>query len=264
MLRFSANLSLLFPDARRLAARVLAARAAGYGAVEVQFPLAIAGLAEWRQALDAAALPLALINVDAGDLMSGGDGLAGVPGREADFAAALAQCAQQVRVLRPACVNVLAGRQPAGVDRGRCLAVLRDNLARAVDVLAPLGVQVTVEAINPWDMPRFLIDGFAAMQELVASVPGTAMQFDIYHMARLHRAGAGPTPADLMAAHGATFAHVQFADVPGRGAPGTGALDFPALFAALERSGYRGWCGAEYLPSVSGETCITAWRPPGC
>lgn len=256
MPRFAANLSLLFCE-HAPADRVRAARDAGFAAVEVQFPYALPVTA-WEQALAAAAVPLVLFNVGAGDLMDGGDGLAGVPGREPAFAAALAQCRDYVEALRPACVNVLAGRVPAGVDPARCRAVLRDNLRRAVEVLAPLGVTVTVEAINRHDLPRFQVSTFAELQAVVAAVPGTAMQFDLYHMARMGE----PLPGHI-AAHGAAFGHVQFADVPGRHQPGTGTLDFPSLFAALDAAGYRGWCGAEYRPAgPTGASLGWLSRPP--
>jgi len=42
--------------------------------------------------------------------------------------------------------------------------------------------------------------------------------------------------------------HVQVADVPGRGAPGTGTLDFEPLFAQLAGQGYTGGIGLEYIP----------------
>jgi hydroxypyruvate isomerase len=42
---------------------------------------------------------------------------------------------------------------------------------------------------------------------------------------------------------------VQFADVPGRGEPGTGTLDLSAMFAELDRLGYDGWVSAEYRPT---------------
>ncbi len=45
------------------------------------------------------------------------------------------------------------------------------------------------------------------------------------------------------------IAHVQVADAPGRGAPGTGTLDFELLFAQLAGQGYQGSVGLEYLPS---------------
>lgn len=242
MPRFAANLTLLFRE-HELAARPAAACRAGFAAVEVQFPYELP-VANWQRALADAGTSLVLFNVPAGDLMGGGDGLACVPGREPAFAAALAQCATYVRLLRPRCVNVLAGRVPEGGDAARCQAVLRDNLARAVDTLAPLGATVTVEAINRHDMPRFLVSTFAELRAMVAEVPGTRMQFDLYHMARMNE----PLRQHI-AAHGSELGHVQFADVPGRHEPGTGTLDFPALFAALDASGYRGHCVAEYHPS---------------
>ena len=42
--------------------------------------------------------------------------------------------------------------------------------------------------------------------------------------------------------------HVQIAGHPGRGAPDTGTLDYGPVFAALERMGWDGFVGAEYLP----------------
>lgn len=256
MPRFSANLSLLFREHATASTRVAPAARAGFAAVEVQFPYD-EPVDAWASALAAAGVPMVLFNVPAGDLMAGGDGLACVPGREDDFAGALTQCVAWARVLRPRCVNVLAGRVPAGADASRCAAVLHDNLRRAVDALAPLDIRVTVEAINRHDMPRFLVSSFADLRAVVDAVPGTAMQFDLYHMARMDE----PLAAHI-AAHGAGFGHVQFADAPGRHEPGTGTLDFAGLFAALDAAGYAGWCGAEYHPSA-GTAGSLGWLPLG-
>ena len=43
---------------------------------------------------------------------------------------------------------------------------------------------------------------------------------------------------------------MQIADAPGRGQPGTGAIDWPAAFALLDREGYRGAVGVECYPTV--------------
>jgi hydroxypyruvate isomerase len=43
--------------------------------------------------------------------------------------------------------------------------------------------------------------------------------------------------------------HVQFADHPGRGAPGTGTLDLWALVDRLAALGYDGAVGLEFLPA---------------
>jgi hydroxypyruvate isomerase len=70
------------------------------------------------------------------------------------------------------------------------------------------------------------------------------LQYDIYHMLRM-----GENPAAFIAEHAGRIGHIQFADCPGRGQPGTGEADWAALFSAIDRSGYDGWVGAEYKPS---------------
>jgi len=51
--------------------------------------------------------------------------------------------------------------------------------------------------------------------------------------------------------HLAVINHVQLADNPGRHEPGTGEINYPFLFAHLERIGYRGWVGCEYKPKTT-------------
>ena len=46
-----------------------------------------------------------------------------------------------------------------------------------------------------------------------------------------------------------SVAHVQFADYPGRGEPGSGEVDFAAMHYALQRAGYQGALAAEYRPT---------------
>jgi hydroxypyruvate isomerase len=42
---------------------------------------------------------------------------------------------------------------------------------------------------------------------------------------------------------------VQIADDPGRHQPGTGEIDFTALFDLLDDAGYQGAVGLEYIPT---------------
>ena len=42
--------------------------------------------------------------------------------------------------------------------------------------------------------------------------------------------------------------HVQYADCPGRGAPGTGNIDLAAFVDALRAIGYSGAVGLEFDP----------------
>jgi len=114
-MKIAANLSLLFTELP-LAERVLAARVAGFDGVEIQFPYELPAVL-LKGLLDRADLPLILINLPAGDLMSGGPGLAAVPERQEAFDQALQAAATYAAMVRPAFVNVLPGRLAEGVER---------------------------------------------------------------------------------------------------------------------------------------------------
>ncbi len=251
MLNFSANLSLLFTE-RPLAERFAAARAAGFRAVEIQFPYELS-VPQLKALLTGNDLRLVLINVPAGDLMEGGDGLACVPGREKAFREAVALALEYATALEVPTVNVLAGRQAAGVSEEDCYSTLQGNLHHAVTAFRKAGIRVVTEAINIFDMPRFLVHSLADMQQLCEQVPGLGMQFDCYHMARM-----GEDVATALTSNLPLIGHVQFADAPGRHEPGSGSLDFLKIFSGLEASSYNGWCGAEYRPSQRTESTL-AW-----
>lgn len=254
-MKICANLSLLFTE-RPLAERVVAASAAGFDGVEIQFPYELPAI-RLAEALAAAGMPLRLINLPAGDLMSGGPGLAAVPGRQADFDAALQQALTYAAMVRPACVNVLPGRLAEGVVPEQALATLAANLRRSAEAFSILGIRVLCEAINPHDMPGFLVSTPAQLDRLLDAVghPNCQAQLDLYHMAR-----QGLDPAACVRQLAGRIGHVQFADCPGRGAPGSGELDFAAAFAALDEVGYQGWLGAEYRPAEDGFGWLQAWR----
>ncbi|WP_079201204.1 hydroxypyruvate isomerase family protein [Pseudomonas sp. CC6-YY-74] len=261
-MKIAANLSLLFSELP-LRERVVAAAAAGFDGVEIQFPYELAAI-RLKEALEAAGMPLVLINLPAGDLLSGGAGLAAVPARQAEFDAALQEALTYAAMVRPACVNVLPGRLAEGVNRERALATLATNLHKSAEAFQRLGIRVLVEAINPLDMPGFLLNSPEQLDALLRTVrhPNLAAQYDLYHMAR--------QGVDLLAGIellAGRIGHVQFADCPGRGAPGTGQLEFAPALAALKRTGYQGWLGAEYLPGEAGTQAgldwLASWRKAG-
>ena len=55
--------------------------------------------------------------------------------------------------------------------------------------------------------------------------------------------------------------HVQIADAPGRGEPGSGELEIDGYLTALETAGYDGWVGLEYKPSTGNTLDSLAWLP---
>lgn len=243
MLKFSANLSLLFRE-RPLLERFAEARAAGFEAAEIQIPYEAPATAIARAASDAN-LPLVLINAPlAPDSRS--PGMACRSEHRVAFRESLERAAEYAAALRTPCVNVLAGLA-APAEREACIPQLIEHLSLAAEVLAPAGARPLLEVINPHDVPGYCVATFDLAQEVLSrSDPRVGLQFDVYHAARL-----GLEPAAAFEAVRDRIAHVQFADHPGRHEPGTGTLDFERIFGSIERSGYAGWVGAEYHPAGS-------------
>lgn len=243
MLRFSANLSMLFSELPLLQ-RFQAAKQAGFAAVEIQFPYQLSA-ESIRQALRTHDLKLVLFNVDADDLLQGGEGLAAVPEKQAYFKAAVARARDYAEVLRPDCINVLPGRCLNAGRMTEYRQTLGENLRYAADAFAELGLTTVFEAINSHDMPGFMVDDSAKMLSIWHELnhPKLRLQYDIYHMSRM-----GEDCMAFLAEHVDKIGHIQFADCPGRGRPGSGSLDFAALFDAIAALPYEGWVGAEYIP----------------
>ena len=243
MLNFSANLSLLFTEVA-LIDRFKATKQSGFDAVEIQFPYTLSAKA-LKNALEQQQLKLVLFNVDADDLLQGGEGLACVPEKRDQFRRAVAQALEYARLLKPGAIKVLPGRCFNEQRKQEYLETFQENLCFAVDAFAPLGIKTVFEAINSRDMPGFIIDNGQRMLELLNQLkqPGLFMQYDIYHAQMM-----GDKPAEFIARHADKIGHIQFADSPGRGQPGTGRIDFEQVFSAIENSAYSGWVGAEYKP----------------
>jgi hydroxypyruvate isomerase len=74
---------------------------------------------------------------------------------------------------------------------------------------------------------------------------------DVYHLATM-----GVDPAVALREYGQLVRHVQFADAPGRGRPGTGRLDFAEIARALQDIEYDGFVGLEYVPADDGLAVI--------
>lgn len=254
--QFAANLTLLFTEVPFLA-RFEAAAAAGFAAVECQFPYAVpAGVL--KDELAAHALRLMLLNLPAGDWAGGERGIGCHPDRVDEFQAGVGQALAYAEALDCPALNCLAGLLPTGVTEAVARTTLVANLAFAATATAAVGRTLLVEPINGHDVPDFFLrrteDAVALIQEVGA--PNLRLQLDLYHAAR-----EGEDLVATIDRFGALIGHVQVADVPGRHEPGTGAIDFPAAFAALDRAGYTGWVGCEYNPrgaTVEG----LVWRTP--
>jgi len=244
MPRFAANLKWLFTEHAFLD-RFGAARAAGFGAVEFPSPYEHPATAI-AERLERHGLRCILFNLPSGDPSKGDFGIACRPGREAEFREGVARAIEYARVLRCGRINCIAGKGLEGEDRASLREVLLSNLRFAAREIKAAGLDFVIEPLNDKDTPGFLLtrqrEAAAIIDELGAANLG--LQFDIYHVAMM-----GDDPAALIEALRPIIRHVQFADAPGRGEPGTARVAIKPLFDLLDRIGYDGWVSAEYRPS---------------
>ena len=254
MPKFSANLSMLFTELPFLD-RFEAAARAGFNAVEFLFPYALPAQ-EIRQRLDDNGLQLVLHNLPAGNWEAGERGIACDPARTDEFRAGIVQAIDYAQALGVAQLNCLAGKAPAGVAAQALHDTFVDNLSRAATAFKAAGLRLLIEPINTFDIPGFYLsrtDQALAILDAVGA-DNTYVQYDIYHAQRMEGELAATVQKQLH-----RIGHIQLADNPGRNEPGTGEINYPFLFAHLDRIGYAGWIGCEYKPATTTEAGL-GWR----
>jgi hydroxypyruvate isomerase len=254
-LRFAPNLSMLYPEHAFLD-RFGRAAAAGFRAVEFLFPYEF-GAAAVKAQLDAHGLSVVLFNINPGDWAAGERGALGNPARRDYFRQSLTEALEYARTFGAPRIHVMSGNRLPEYERAAQIDCALENLAWAAPQAAAAGVTLLIEPLNAIDNPAYLIHSTAEGMELVqgANHPNVKLQYDVYH-AQMTEGKLIQTMTALMPHIG----HIQISDVPGRHQPGTGEINYPAIFAALERLGYTGYIGLEYRPQ--GETDASlAWLP---
>jgi len=244
MPRFAANLSFLFTDLEFLD-RFKAARDAGFDAVEFMFPYPYEKH-QLAEVLKVNNLELVLHNLPAGNWEAGERGIACHPNRRKDFEEGVQRAVEYAKALGCRKINCLAGIRPPGVEFAEARETLISNLAYAAQILSGDGIQLLLEPVNTLDIPGFFVSTSAFGLELInaAGPAKIGLQFDIYHTQIMEGDIARRIESNLK-----QIFHIQIADNPGRHEPGTGEINFPFLFAFLDRIGYAGWIGCEYKPS---------------
>lgn len=256
MLRFCANISLMFTEHAMLD-RPAAARRAGFTGIEILAPFDIPA-EEWARACREVDVEVANFNAPLGNREAGEVGMAGLAGREAEFRQSVELAIDYAEAMSAKRVNVHLGMLPAGGDREECLERAGRNLHWAADQLGQRGISCMTEALNDTDRPNALLHRVTEALALIRGVrhPNLKIEADLYHMAMMKEDIPGILQSDL-----ADIDHVQFADSPGRHEPGSGSVDFGAAFGLLERIGYQGWISAEYAPLGGTEEGLGWFKP---
>ena len=247
MPRLAANLAYLFTE-RLYMERFGAAAAAGFSAVELQFP--------YDQSPSAVKAELALhgltmlgINTPPGQLPAGEFGLAAVPGREKDWQVLFTRALDYANAIGASAIHCLAGKV-APEQRPAADRVFIDNLARAADLAAEKKITLLIEPINGRDRPNYFLNHVEHAADIIAKVakPNIRVQFDFYHVQIV-----GGDLIHRLEKFLPVIGHLQCAAVPSRHEPDEGEINYPAVFEAVDNLGYQGWIGAEYRPRTRTE-----------
>ena len=107
-------------------------------------------------------------------------------------------------------------------------------------------------------IPGFHLTGTRQALKLIDDVGccNLKIQYDIYHMQRMEG-----ELTNTMTQWADNIGHLQIADNPHRGEPGTGEINYDYLFKVLENSDYNGWAGCEYKPQTTTEAGLR-WMDP--
>ena len=256
MPNFCANLSFLFNDVDFLD-RFDRATRAGFRGVEFHFPYAF-DKNELAERVRGAGVEVALFNLPAGDWEKGERGIACIPARVSEFRDGVARAIEYARVLGCKRVNCLSGIAPPRLGESTLRETFVSNLRYAAGELGREGITLLTEPVNTRSVPGNYLrnsgQALALMDE--ARAPNVKLQFDVFHMQIMEGDLAKTIEANI-----ARIGHMQVADVPDRHEPGTGEINYPFLFERIDRLGYQGWIGCEYVPAGRTEDGLGWLRP---
>lgn len=140
-------------------------------------------------------------------------------------------------------------------DRAAVCRELRANLLPVAEYAAERGVTIAVEPLNRYETS--LVNTVEQGLDALDGLPGCALALDVYHM----NIEETDIPAAIASAEG-HIGHVQVS-ANDRGAPGRDHLDWPAILAALDETGYAGPLVIESFTAHNATiaTAASIWRP---
>jgi len=262
-LPYTVNCSTMFTELPLLE-RPRAAKTAGFAAVEFWWPFDVAVPPEeevesFVRALEDAGVELSGLNFFAGDMPGGDRGLVSWPERSEEFVRNIDVTLEIGRRLGCRAFNALYGNRVEGVEAAEQDEVATENLVRATKAAARAGGTVLIEPVSGAEHYPLLTatDALNAIDRARAAGAGDniALLADLYHLAT-----NGDDVDAVIAEHVGRIGHVQIADAPGRGEPGSGDLPLSDYLQALQSGGYEGWVGLEYKPTTDNTADSLGWH----
>lgn len=246
---YTVNCSILLTDLPLLE-RPSAARAAGFDNVEFWWPFAsstpdAAEVDAFVQAIRRAGVQLTGLNFAAGDMPGGDRGLVSWPERSEEFRSNLDAVTQIGERLGCSFFNALYGNRVEGATAEQQDTLGAENLALACAAVARIGGTVLLEPVS--GAPAYPLTTAAEVIAVIDRVKSASANQNISLLADYYHLSVNGDDVDaVIASHGADFGHIQIADAPGRGEPGTGTLPLMKWIDASRDAGYSGPIGLEY------------------
>ena len=245
MIRFTANLTMLFNEVGFLERFNLAARA-GFKGVEFKDPFAYSR-ADVVAALRDSGLEAILFNMPAGNWAGGERGIGCLPGREKELRDGVTTTIEYALSLNCKLINCLGGIPPKDADPRLVRKTFVENLRYAAGELKKHDMRLVIEPVNTYDSPGVFLTRTEQAVEIIRDVgaDNLGIEYDVYQ-AQLMEGDLTNT----LRRHMPRIWHMQVADVPSRAEPGTGEINYEHVFGVIDRAGYPGWIGCDYRPST--------------
>lgn len=245
---YTVNCSILLTELPLLE-RPAAAKKAGFDAVEFWWPFPTstptdADVAEFEKAITDAGVQLTGLNFNAGNMPGGDRGLVSWPERSEEFRANLAVVAGIGERLGCKGFNALYGNRTDHATPEVQDALAVENLVLAAKAVAPFGGTVLLEPVSGTEAYplKTAADAMAVIEKVKAQgVNNVKLLADFYHLSV-----NGDDVAAVVRDYAAEFGHIQIADAPGRGEPGSGELPLQEWIEKSQSLGYDGHIGLEY------------------
>jgi hydroxypyruvate isomerase len=249
---YTVNCSILLTDIPLLD-RPRAARDAGFEAVEFWWPFPTpspsdAEVTAFTSAIQEAGVQLTGLNFAAGDMPAGDRGILSHPAHTQAFRDSVAVAVGIAETLGTRAFNALYGNRDADLAPSTQDDVAVDNLAHAALAAARIGATVLLEPVS--GAPQYPLKTAADVIRVIDLVRGQYGVTNLRLLADLyHLAVNGDDTSAAIRHYGSQIGHVQIADAPGRGEPGTGELALAGQLQEILDGGYTGYLGLEYKPT---------------
>lgn len=239
-LQLAANVDLLFTEAGEVPARIAAAADAGFTAVEM-----------WTTS-DRDVREIARVASDRGVAITAiiAEPRTNITFPDTDLAVYYDGVARTVeRAHLVGCPRIIAsgGTGYMRMKRPKQLSLVADVYSEVIARTEGSGIEFVLENFNARvDHPGCLLDQTRETVQTARQVGSDrfGVLYDLYHSMV-----EGEDPGAELAAGIDIIRYLQLADVPGRGEPGSGRVDWPALFETVRASGFDGTIGLEFYPT---------------